>query len=231
MGTVGQTIALTGSSDSGLPLTYVSSAPLVAEVVNTGGTNTLRLHTEGSATITASQGGDDTYAAATDVVRTITVAAAVGTQAQTIDFTLVSMGTVGQTINLTGSSDSGLPLTYVSSAPLVAEVMNTGGTNTLRLHTEGSATITASQGGNDTYAAATDVVRTITVAAAVGMQAQTIDFTQPADNVTETVGTDIALAAMTDAMRDSLCALPSRPIPPLGLRHLWITETALVRWS
>ena len=46
---------------------------------------------------------------------------------------------------------------------------------------EGTVTVTASQGGNGTYAAATDVVRTITVVAAVGMQAQTITFTSPVE--------------------------------------------------
>ena len=57
-----------------MPVTYASSAPGVAAVMNNmDGTSTLRLLTEGIATITASQSGDADYEAATPVTQTITV--------------------------------------------------------------------------------------------------------------------------------------------------------------
>ena len=88
--------------------------------------------------------------------------AAKGTQ--TTDFTLPTAGVVGAEVPLAATATSGLPVTYASSAPTVAAVMDDGaGGFVLEILTAGTATITASQSGDATYEAAPDVMQTITV--------------------------------------------------------------------
>ena len=200
--TVGNTIPLMASTNAtGLEVSFaISPVAGVAMLVDNGNsTGTLTLTGEGAVTVTASQGGDDTYEAATDRTRTITVEAAVGTQAQTIDFTLANTGNVGDDVVLMATASSALNVFYtLTTVPPtgVATLTNVDdGTGMLALIGEGTATITASQGGNDTYAAAPDEVRTITVS----KQTQVITFSDPADNITETVGNTISLAASTNA--------------------------------
>ena len=200
-GTVGNTIALMASASSGLDVSFaISPTTGVATLADVGdGTGTLTLIGDGTVTVTASQMGDATYQAAVDMTRTITVEAAVGTQTQTIDFTLAGMGNVGETINLTATASSMLNVFYtLTTVPPtgVATLTNAGdGTGTLTLTGEGTVTITASQGGNDTYRSAPDVMRTLTVS----KQAQAITFSDPAGDMTGTVGGDIALMATTNA--------------------------------
>ena len=83
--------------------------------------------------------------------------------AQDITFTLAASAPAGDHIPLAATSSAGLPVSYVSSAPAVAEVVDNDGTSTLRLVGAGMATITASQSGDDTYTAAMDVMQTIEV--------------------------------------------------------------------
>jgi hypothetical protein len=65
-----QPIVLSASISSGLPITYTSSDPLVASVSG----STVTVHAAGTATITASQGGDPTsYFAAAEVQRDLVV--------------------------------------------------------------------------------------------------------------------------------------------------------------
>jgi hypothetical protein len=57
------------TSSSGLPVTYQVSSPCQA----TNGTNIVHITVDGTCTITASQGGDDTYNAAAPVVRQVSI--------------------------------------------------------------------------------------------------------------------------------------------------------------
>jgi len=61
--------ALTATASSGLPVSYVSSDPSVAEISG----NTVTIKTGGSAIITASQAGDANFSPATAVPQTLTV--------------------------------------------------------------------------------------------------------------------------------------------------------------
>lgn len=61
--------------------------------------------------------------------------------------------------NLSGTSSSGLAVTYTSSAPTVATVSG----NTVTVVGVGTTNITASQAGNANYNAATTVIRSLTV--------------------------------------------------------------------
>ncbi len=143
---------LTGSASSGLALTYASSNPAVATVSG----STVTIVGAGTATITASQPGNASYAAATSVPQTLTVAQA----SQTITFGALSPKTYGDAaFALAGSSTSGLALTYTSSDPAVATVSG----STVTLVAAGTTTITAFQAGNTNYAAAPGVPQTLTV--------------------------------------------------------------------
>ncbi|MDY8134327.1 choice-of-anchor tandem repeat GloVer-containing protein [Aquimarina sp. 2201CG5-10] len=87
---------------------------------------------------------------------TLTIAKA----SQTITFNPLSSTNVGSApFNLTATSDSGLPVTYASSNPFVATISG----NMVTIIGKGTTNITASQAGNETYAAATEVVESLTV--------------------------------------------------------------------
>ena len=84
------------TATSGLSVTYISDAPGVAAIgTNSDGNPVLRLLSEGSATITASQSGDtDDYLAAPNVTQTITVRTPVILRVATED-DAVNPGTTG----------------------------------------------------------------------------------------------------------------------------------------
>ena len=78
---------------------------------------------------------------------------------QTITFGAIGAETVGTNLTLGATASSGLGVTYTSSPANVCKVSG----STASFAAAGSCTITASQGGNATYAAATPVVQTVTV--------------------------------------------------------------------
>jgi hypothetical protein len=81
-------------------------------------------------------------------------------QTQTITFNPLAAVTYGDaSFNLTASSSSGLTVSYVSSDPSVATISG----NTLTIVGIGNTTITASQNGDNSYAASDDVQKTLTV--------------------------------------------------------------------
>ncbi|GHN02106.1 hypothetical protein WSM22_35950 [Cytophagales bacterium WSM2-2] len=142
---------LTASATSGLPVTYTSSNTAVATVSG----NTVTVIALGTADITASQSGDKDFAAATSVVRTLTVG-----QVQTITFNTLPVKTFGDAgFTLTGTASSGLSVAYASSNTAVATISG----NVVTIVGGGTTDITASQAGNGTYLPAPAVVRTLTV--------------------------------------------------------------------
>jgi uncharacterized protein YjdB len=146
------TIALTASASSGLPVTYASSDPSVVEV--SGSTLIIRAVGSGSAIITASQPGDNNYNAAASVQQTQQITKA----NQTITFAALAPQTYSPngTITLTATASSGLPVSYASNLETVVKVSG----NNLIMKATGSATITATQSGDNNYNAATLVERT-----------------------------------------------------------------------
>ena len=174
--TAATTLSLTATATSGLPVSFTSSTASVCTVSGT----TATLLTQGTCTITASQAGNSTYAAASPVSQSFTVNLA----AQSITFSAIATQTAATTLTLSASATSGLPVSFASSTASVCTVAGT----TANLLTQGTCTITASQAGNSTYAAAASVPRSFTV----NPHAQTITFAAPA---TQTVGTPLTLSA------------------------------------
>ncbi len=137
-GNAGFTLGAT--ANSGLTVSYTSSDPLVATVVG----DTVNIVGAGTTTITASQGGNTNFNAATSVQQTLTVNKA----NQTITFAALSGRTTAEgPFFLVATSSSTLPVTFASSDPSVATV--TG--NTVTIVGPGTSTITASQVGDANY--------------------------------------------------------------------------------
>ena len=152
LGATPQTLNATASS--GLAVTFTRSSHLpVCTVTGT----VLALVTTGTCSITASQSGDATWAAAPTVTRTFIVLVN-----QTITFGGLgtqNLGTAPPALSATASS--GLAVTYGSNTTAVCTV---AGAN-VTLVSLGTCSITASQVGDGTFAAATPVTQTFTVAA------------------------------------------------------------------
>jgi hypothetical protein len=110
----------------------------------------------GTCTIAANQAGNATYAAAAQA----TLSFAVSPIAQTIAFGPLPDQQLGAApITLGATASSGLAVSFASATASVCAVNG----NTLTLLTTGVCTVTASQAGNATYAAATSVSQSFTV--------------------------------------------------------------------
>jgi alpha-tubulin suppressor-like RCC1 family protein len=147
-------------ASSTLPVTLTSTTPSVCTIVS----GKIHYVAPGTCSVTASQAGgvsgSVTYAAATDVTRSFPVLGL----PQAITFpTVPPKRNYDPSFDLAGTTDSGLPVVYTSSTPMVCTV--TG--KKVTLFEKGTCTITASQPGGttggSTYAAATAVVRSFSV--------------------------------------------------------------------
>lgn len=148
---------LTATTNSGLALSFTSSTSSVCTVTTSG---TVDLIGPGTCTITAAQAGGlsggKPYASAS-----VTKSFEVTAPGQTITVpTLPEWYTYnGDEITLTGTSSSGLPVTYTSTTPLVCTVVG----NKLKVVGPGKCSIKISQPGGTTggvtYGAAPDVTR------------------------------------------------------------------------
>ncbi|MGL2966865.1 YDG domain-containing protein [Flavobacterium sp. XGLA_31] len=137
---------LNGVATSGLTVSYSSSNTAVATVSG----NTVTIVGAGSATITASQAGDDNYNAATAVDQALVVNKA----NQTITFAALSpKNDVDGPYTLAATASSGLAVSYSSSNTSVLTISG----NTVTIVAPGTSVITASQAGNDNYNAAVSV--------------------------------------------------------------------------
>jgi hypothetical protein len=150
------------TASSGLPVSFSASGncEVNGDLVSITGA--------GSCTITASQAGDEVYAAAADVEQTFGIAKA----DQTIDFGALADATYGDAdFTVSASASSGLPVSYSASGN--CEVNG----DLVSITGAGDCTITASQAGDDNYNAADDVEQTFNIAKAD----QTITFDALAD--------------------------------------------------
>lgn len=144
--------SVTASSDAGLPVSFASTTPTTCSVAG----NTVTLLSAGSCTLAADQPGNAAYKPASRVTQSFQVALA----SQTISFQNPGQHTVGQAVPLVTSASSGLPLTLVSATPALCSVSGTSAT----LLAGGTCTITASQAGDNRYAAASSVSQSFRIA-------------------------------------------------------------------
>ncbi len=180
--TLGMTpAALMANSSAGLPVAFTSSTPTVCSVTGT----TLALLAAGNCTVVASQAGNSNFAAASQVPQSFVVAAQMA--AQNISFPAPGTQVLGTSVPvLVATASSGLPVAFASSTPAVC-IVNGAAVNLLAA---GTCTVAASQPGNASFAAASAVLNSFTIAPA----AQTISFTAPG---TQTLGTPAAVLSAT----------------------------------
>jgi len=191
-----RTVAPTASSN--LTVTLTSSTPSVCTVSGF----VITYVSAGTCTTVASQAGDSTYAAATSVTRSFTIAAS-NLTAQTI--TLPNPGAQNlssNTVTLTPSSTSGLTVVLTSSTPSVCTVSG----NVVTFVGPGTCTIVGNQAGNGTYSAATAVTISFLV---TGTSTPTVvtppastptsRFTQPVTPVTPKIAPNVKPSATPSA--------------------------------
>jgi autotransporter-associated beta strand protein len=119
--------------------------------------NTVTLTGIGHVMLAANQSGNVATAAAPEVTAGFTV----GKRLQSIAFQAPALYASGPLeLPLAASATSGLPVSFSSSNPAVAKIVG----STLVVVAPGSTVITASQGGNDEFAAASPVAGTFVVA-------------------------------------------------------------------
>lgn len=133
----------------------------------------------GTCTLTFTQTGTTVWAPASPEVRTLTVVR----RPQVITFAPNTSGQVGQTVALQAvGGGSGMPVAFAASGACSLE------STTLRLTKAGDCVVTASQGGNDEYDAATPVA--VTISASRNATSITLDAPAPI-----THGQDLLIAA------------------------------------
>jgi ribosomal protein S11 len=155
-----------GSASSSLPVSYmIVSGPAVV----TG--NIIVLQGAGTVTVTATQTGNSTYAAAPAVTQSFTVAKS----AQTINFPQIPAHQLSDgSFTAVATASSGLPISYqIVSGPATVSgtVVTLTGTGTVQ--------IKAYQHGDTNYAAAVSITQSFTVS---NLAAQTITFPQIASH-------------------------------------------------
>jgi hypothetical protein len=155
-GTVGQTANLTATASSGLATTLASSPSTVCKVTG----NSVAFAAVGDCKVTANQAGDATYNAATEVSANIVVSNAPKTN-QTITFSSLAAKVFGDAdFNVSATATSNLPVTLsaTGSCSLTSSMVKITGA--------GDCSIKASQAGDTTYNAATDVTQTFAISKA-----------------------------------------------------------------
>jgi hypothetical protein len=146
---------LNAYASSGLPVTYSSSDPGIATIVD----GKVHIVAPGTCTITASQTGDASYETAQDVSHALIVKA-IAKVPQQIYFDEIPEQKMGNPdYDLQAYASSGLPVTYSSNIPGIATIID-GKVHMVAL---GTCTITASQPGDASYEAAQDVSHILVV--------------------------------------------------------------------
>ena len=147
----------TSSVGQSLKVTYSSSNTSVAKIISSGSdyvNDSIQIVGAGTTTITASQVGDASYAAAASVQQTFTVAKAT----QTIAFGALTKA-LGDADFSPAIASSGLTVAYSSSNTAVATIVS----GKIHIVGAGTTTITTSQAGNTNFSAAPDNAQTLTV--------------------------------------------------------------------
>ena len=182
----GATYSPAASSTSGLPVAItVDSAAASVCAINSG---SVSFQAAGTCTLDANQGGNASYAAATQVQQSITV----GQASQTVSFSSSAPGIAtvgGPTYTPTASATSGLPAAITVDATAASVCSMSSGV--VSFLSSGSCILDANQGGNANYSAAAQAQQTFTVSKA----SQTISFSTTAPNNAVVGGQTYAPAA------------------------------------
>lgn len=149
---------VTATSTSGLVVSYSSLTTAICSI--NAATGQVSALAAGTCILAADQDGNDVYAPAAKVTQSLVVFI---DPAQTIQFGTVPTLSLYGTANVLATTSSGLPVTYISTTPLVCSVaINTGVVTSVA---PGDCTIAANQAGDANYLTAAQVTQTIAVSA------------------------------------------------------------------
>ncbi len=153
------------TASSGLAPTFTSLTTAVCTVTDT----VVNLIGIGTCTLRASQAGNSTYAAATPVERSITITKG---QSLIINFTVPTDRAlvVNSTATISGTTTSGLIVSFSSLSPTVCSVSGT----TVTMLAAGICVVQASQPGNALYDAATTQVKNFVLSTTGGAATTTL---------------------------------------------------------
>jgi len=211
--------ALSATASSNLPVSYSIADASIATITN----GTVHILKAGTTTITASQAGNNTYNAATNVTVNLTVSAKT---AQTITGLTDITAKVGDAdLTLAATASSKLPVTYSIKDNSIATLTN----GVLHFLKAGTTTITASQAGDaTTYTPAPDVTINLTVSAKT---AQTI--TGLTDIIAKTGDADLTLAAAASSKLAVTYSIKDNSIATLtnGVLHFLKTGVTTITAS
>ena len=142
------------TASSGLPVSYASTTTGVCTIAG----STISFVAAGTCSITASQAGNASYAPATPVTQSFSVAPGVNTIAFPA---LPNTPFTSAPPTPAATASSGLPVSYASTTTGVCTIAG----STISFVAAGTCSITASQAGNATYAPATPVTQSFSVTA------------------------------------------------------------------
>jgi outer membrane lipoprotein SlyB len=177
-------VPLTATASSKLQVSFTSGTQGVCTVSGTVTSGfTATTVTPGTCTVTATQSGNGIWAPAPDVTQSFTVTK----KGQQITFDPLPSTPAHTRVPLTAKAiPSGLQVSFTSSTERVCTVSGTVTSGfTATTVTPGTCTITATQDGDDTWAAATPVRQSFTVTPPE-RKPQTITFTRPPDRPVDT---------------------------------------------
>jgi gliding motility-associated-like protein len=144
---------LATSSNTTIPITYLSSDNTVATIAN----NKIHIVKAGQVSITAKQAGNDTYNPAADVVQVLTINKA--NQAITIRAGVIKVYGDAPYDPAATSTNTTIPVTYTSSDAAITKIEN----GKVEIIKAGRVNIIASQAGNENYNPATDKIQVLTI--------------------------------------------------------------------
>jgi uncharacterized protein (TIGR03437 family) len=173
--------ALSASASSGLMVSFTSNSLSVCTVSGTSVT----LVAAGTCSITATQPGDSTYAAATPVTQTFTLNQA----SQTISFAPINtMQLSSGSFSINVTADSGLAVDLTANTLSVCTLSG----NTVTLVALGTCSITATQTGNTIFAGAAPVTQAFLV---TNLMTQSITFGPIATQVVSSTPVPLSASA------------------------------------
>jgi hypothetical protein len=146
------TLTVAPTADSGLTVSLASTTPAVCTVSGF----VITFVTTGTCSTTASQAGNSSYSAATNVSRSFQISLS----PQVITFAAVADQLLSTaTLTVAPTADSNLTVSLTSSTPSVCTVSGF----VITFVATGTCTITAAQAGNTFFTAATNVVRSFQI--------------------------------------------------------------------
>ena len=221
----GLSYAPTAVSDSKLAVTLsVDAASLTVCKMNGGSVSFIGA---GTCTINANQGGDTSFAPATQVQQSFAVTGAGGTLKQTITFTTTPPKKVSVKVGGTYApvAIASSKLTVILTVDAASSTVCTLSNGMVSFISSGMCTINANQGGNAKYAPAAQVQQSFAVVAAPGAKKQTITFTSIAPKIATTGGSyaptaksdsNLKVSMTIDATSSSVCKINSGVVSFIG---------------